>query len=139
MPVIVFASSKGGAGKTTSALVLATELEAIGAAVTLIDTDTNKPLSRWSTRPNKPGGITVISDISEETIIQTIEAAAQTTSFVIVDLEGTASMMVAFAVSRADLARAGVEAVIPAKSNRRTPRHSLLRPVHTGWRCGDHS
>ena len=36
-------------------------------------------------------------------IIDEIEAAAQETPFVVVDLEGTASMMVAYAISRADL------------------------------------
>ncbi len=39
MPVISFANPKGGAGKTTSALLLATELAARGAAVTIIDAD----------------------------------------------------------------------------------------------------
>ena len=41
--------------------------------------------------------------MTEENIIEEIEAAAQKTPFVIVDLEGTASMTVAYAVSRADL------------------------------------
>jgi len=44
-----------------------------------------------------------VANISESTIIDEIESAAQKTSFVIVDLEGTASMMVAYAISRADL------------------------------------
>jgi chromosome partitioning protein len=36
MPTIVFASPKGGAGKSTSAVVLATELAGQGASVTII-------------------------------------------------------------------------------------------------------
>ncbi|MEO8129595.1 MAG: ParA family protein, partial [Bryobacteraceae bacterium] len=43
------------------------------------------------------------ADISETTIIDEIDTAAQKTPFVVVDLEGTASMMVAYAISRADL------------------------------------
>lgn len=39
MAVISFASSKGGAGKTTSAIILGTEL-AEGATVIMIDADT---------------------------------------------------------------------------------------------------
>ncbi|RYF34242.1 MAG: ParA family protein, partial [Cytophagaceae bacterium] len=43
MPTIVFVSPKGGAGKTTAALILASEL-ARGAAVTVIDADPNHPI-----------------------------------------------------------------------------------------------
>ncbi len=103
MPTIVFASPKGGVGKSTSAILLATELAARGATVTTIDADPNKPLSRWAKRPGKPDTLTVIADVSEESIIDEIEGAAQKTAFVIVDLEGTASMMVGYAMSRADL------------------------------------
>jgi chromosome partitioning protein len=103
MPNIVFASPKGGAGKSTSAVLLATELALKGAAVTVIDADPNKPVSEWARREGRPENLTVIADISEKTIIDEIEAAAQKSPFVIVDLEGTASMMVAYAISRADL------------------------------------
>ncbi len=103
MPTIVFASPKGGAGKTTSAVILATELAARGATLTVIDADPNKPLSRWAKRPGKPETLTVLDDVTEDSIIDTIEAVAAQTSFVIVDLQGAASMMVGFAMSRADL------------------------------------
>lgn len=103
MPTIVFASPKGGTGKSTSAILLSTELAARGTSVTLIDADPNHPLSSWAKRPNKPANLTVLSDVTEDTIIDTIEDAATRTPFVIIDLEGTASMMVGYAVSRADL------------------------------------
>ena len=103
MPVIVFASPKGGAGKSTSAVILATELALKGAAVTILDADPNKPVSQWAKRAGRPDNLTVIADISEKTIIDDIETAAQKTPFVIVDLEGTASIMVAYAISRADI------------------------------------
>ena len=44
MPVITMLSPKGGVGKTTTALVLATELAAEGAQVIIIDADPNFPL-----------------------------------------------------------------------------------------------
>jgi chromosome partitioning protein len=103
MPTVVFASPKGGVGKSTSAILLATELSARGVTVTTIDADPNKPLSRWAKLPGKPDSLTVIADVTEETIIDEIEKAAQTTVFVIVDLEGTASLTVGYAMSRADL------------------------------------
>ena len=48
MPTIVFASPKGGAGKPTSVVVLATKLAGQGASVTIIDADPTKPVSRWA-------------------------------------------------------------------------------------------
>lgn len=103
MPIIVFANPKGGAGKSTSAVILATQLAQKGAGVTIIDADVNKPVTQWAKRGRVPENITVIADASENTIIDLIEDAAQKTPFVIVDLEGTASHVVSYSVSRADL------------------------------------
>ena len=103
MPTIVFASPKGGAGKSTSAVLLASELAAKGATVTIIDADPNRPVSRWAKRPNKPETLTVLDNVTEQTIIRTIDQTARTSTFVIVDLEGTASRMIPYAMSRADL------------------------------------
>jgi len=103
MPTIVFATPKGGAGKSTSAIILATQLAFKGAEVTILDADPNKPICQWAKRGAKPDKITVRADITETTIIDEIDDAAQKTPFVVVDLEGTASMTVAYAISRADL------------------------------------
>jgi chromosome partitioning protein len=53
----------------------------------------------------------VIDTVTEDSIIDTIEEASARTAFVIADLEGTASMTVAYAISRADLV------VIPAQGS----------------------
>lgn len=103
MPTILFASSKGGVSKSTSAVVLGSQLANHGASVTIIDADPNHPVEAWAKRPGKPEGLMVLSNVSETSIIDDIEAAAQRTAFVIVDVEGTASMTVAYAISRADL------------------------------------
>ena len=103
MPTIVFASSKGGAGKSTSAVVLATELAGQGGTVVIVDADPNKPVSRWSNRPGKPASLTVVADVTEDAILDRIDQASRQVAFVIVDLEGTASLMVGYAISRADL------------------------------------
>ena len=65
MPTIVFASPKGGAGKSTSAVLLGAELARKGAAVTIIDADPNKPLSQWARRPGCPPNLTVLADVTE--------------------------------------------------------------------------
>lgn len=111
MPTISFASSKGGAGKSTAAVLLATELAQSDTTVTVIDADPNQPVLRWSRKLGKPDGLTVIGGVSEETLIDAIDDAACKTAFVIVDLEGTASVMVAHAMTRSDLV------IIPTKGS----------------------
>lgn len=103
MPVISFANPKGGAGKTTSALLLAGELAAKGARVAIIDADPERWISQWAKLPGKPATIDIVADVSEDTIVDHIESAAKKAQFVIVDLEGTASLMVANAIGMSDL------------------------------------
>jgi len=103
MPTIVFASSKGGAGKTTAAIVLASELARQSASVTLIDVDPNQHTAKWAKKDGCPSHIVLIENANEESIIDDIEEAETKSTFVLVDLEGTASMAVASAISRADL------------------------------------
>lgn len=103
MSVISFVSSKGGVGKTTSAVVLAGEFAAAGRKVVLIDADPNKPLQAWSRVRELPENLRIVIDDSAETIIDTIEEARADADFVIVDLEGTATDRIGFAVARSDL------------------------------------
>jgi chromosome partitioning protein len=101
MPTIVILSPKGGAGKTTTSLVLATQL-AKKTDVIVIDADPNHPIANWASGGNKPEKITIVSDADENTIADRIEDAASTAPIVIVDLEGTASKIVVMAVAMAD-------------------------------------
>ena len=75
MPVISFANPKGGAGKTTTALLLATELAEKGAHVTIIDADPEKWISGWGALDGKPANIEIVRDVSEDSIVDLIEAA----------------------------------------------------------------
>ncbi len=75
MPVIVFASSKGGAGKTTAAIVLASELSRHNTSVTLIDVDPNQHSAKWALKEGCPSNITLIEKSTEETIIDDIDNA----------------------------------------------------------------
>ena len=110
MPTITFASSKGGCGKSTAAVLLASAL-AERSAVTLIDADPNQPIIRWSKRPGCPKGLAVVGGVTQDTLLDAIEDAEGKTPFVLVDLEGTANLLVSQALSRADLA------IVPLKGS----------------------
>lgn len=101
MATITLANPKGGAGKSTTALVLATTLAAQGATVTIIDADPNRPILNWLGRRSQAIGIDVL-EATETSIIKTIERESERRQFVIVDLEGTASRLVSRAIARAD-------------------------------------
>src|SRR6202051_842921 len=101
MPTIAFVSPKGGVGKTTSAFLFATAIAKI-YDVTVIDADPNHPIQTWAGGGNTPPRLTIVSDANEDTIIERIEDAATKTPFVVVDLEGTASKIVIYAISQAD-------------------------------------
>ena len=107
MPVIVFASSKGGAGKTTACRLLAGEFARQGKdkniQVTLIDADPNQHTAKWALMDGCPENIQLVQNSNEERILDDIDEAQNKSAFVLVDLEGTASMTVAHAISRADL------------------------------------
>ena len=105
--VIVFAQSKGGAGKTTAAITLACELARHGAGVTMIDADPNQHSAKWGNKEGKPDKIDLIENPKgrsiEDNILDDIDNARKATPFVLVDLEGTASMAAGYAISRSDL------------------------------------
>ncbi|WP_330085251.1 ParA family protein [Methylocystis iwaonis] len=103
MPTIAFANPKGGAGKTTAALLLASELASRGANVAIIDADPERWISQWGALEGKPASIQIISDVTEDTIVDQIDEVSRNSQFVVVDLEGTASLMVANAIGMADL------------------------------------
>jgi chromosome partitioning protein len=102
MPVISTANPKGGSGKSTSTLVIATTLAATGASVCIIDADPNQPIYEWKSKGASNSPITVLGGVKEETILSVIEEQAALHQFVFVDLEGTASLLVSRAIAYSD-------------------------------------
>lgn len=91
MPAVVIASPKGGAGKSTTAILLGTELAHAGASVIMLDCDPNHSLTLWADRAPLPQRIRVLSDVNESDIVRTIKQHDRDGQIVIVDLEGVAS------------------------------------------------
>lgn len=104
MPVIVLASPKGGSGKSTTSVILATELSNAGAQIVVMDCDPNQSVTLWYNRSSKiKEKIQLINEISEAEIIKNIKHYDLDGTIVIVDLEGVASRMASRAISQADL------------------------------------
>jgi chromosome partitioning protein len=102
MTVVSFASSKGGAGKTTSAIVLATTL-ARKYSISLIDTDPAHRLASWASKAKLPERMEVHVSLGERYIHDEIESARRRADFVICDLEGAATRLNAYAMGESDL------------------------------------
>ena len=103
MPVIVVASPKGGAGKTTCAVLLGTEFARRGIDVRLADCDPNACLTIWANKAKLPKGIHLLEDVKEDTIVRQVRDADDDGRIVIVDLQGSASLMMSRAIATADL------------------------------------
>lgn len=112
MPVVVIASPKGGSAKTTTNLVVGLQLVERGLSVCYIDADAEEHITDWAKMDGKPDLVTVVNDVTEETIIDVISEQSEKADFVFVDLEGTASLMVAHAVGMADFV------VVPCQGGR---------------------
>lgn len=129
MPNITFANTKGGSGKTTAALALASELLAAGGRVALIEGDPNRPLATWAEGRGAPvidtlknrvtstdrarailqdvgrgqNLIVITTDNDDESVLDWMEAAGMWATFVIADPEGSPNQWMNLVISQADL------------------------------------
>jgi chromosome partitioning protein len=101
---IAFVSPKGGAGKTTAALVLALGLVDAGQRVAMIDADPNKPLIQWRRLPNSPALLTVHAAPTMQDIADAQrEARRHDPDWIIMDTEGSLRGAMAFTAIRPNL------------------------------------
>lgn len=103
MAVISVCSTKGGVGKTTLVICIADAYARRGGSVAIIDADPNGHVATWRERAGPDCTVEVIAGITERTILDQINAAAERFSIVLVDLEGAASLAVTYAIAESDL------------------------------------
>lgn len=102
MAIISLANAKGGAGKTTAALILATELARQGNRVVILDADPQRWITSWSEVTGKLDNLTVISEVTASSLpCHILEMTARTDHFVI-DLAGARDALVTTALGLSD-------------------------------------
>ena len=144
MPAVAFVSPKGGAGKTTAALLLALGLSGRGRRVAMIDSDPNKPLVRWATLPERPQAISIHPAPTAQDMRDALrEAQRKQPDWIILDTEGSIRGAMVFTTLRLDmvitpLAASQLEAVEAIKAaelvgqyGRRQGRELLHRALLT--------
>lgn len=104
--IVAIVSTKGGVGKTTLAVGLATLWLRAERRVLGVDADPNGHLSEWLGRIGSTGCV----GVDEESITRTVRREAATHDVLVIDVAGAASMALAKAAALADLM------VIPSRS-----------------------
>jgi len=100
MPIIAVSNPKGGVGKSTATLLMATYLAEQGASVCVLDADPNQPIYDWKTQGDTKSTLEVVGGVKESTLMDVLDGLNH--QFVFIDLEGTASVMVSRSIAMAD-------------------------------------
>lgn len=98
MPVITFANTKGGAGKTTAVLLLATELARKGYRVTVLDADPQHWITRWYEISGHVPNVSVIDFVTSASLPQHLTECRDGTDYFIIDLPGARTPLLATAI-----------------------------------------
>jgi chromosome partitioning protein len=100
--VLTIASSKGGPGKTTIAMVLAGSLAARGKRVVALDADPTLAFSRWAANAYEGAAFETHAEADETRLAHLIAKAAGEVDVVIVDTAGFGNRAAAVAMTSAD-------------------------------------
>src|SRR3954466_14347984 len=104
MGVITIASSKGGPGKSTAAMLLAGKLAAEGVKVAAIDADPTRAFMRWATRIYEGAPLLAVEAEADETrLAHMIDAQSRSAEVVVVDTAGFGNRAATVAMTSADV------------------------------------
>jgi chromosome partitioning protein len=101
--ILVAATGKGGAGKSTSIACLAAYWHSKGKRVAMLDADPNQTLTRWHAKGSDLSKMTLKTMIDEHEIIPTIAELSSRHDVVLVDCAGFGNQAMIFAIGAADL------------------------------------
>lgn len=126
MAIIAIGSTKGGSGKTTAAILLATQFASGGLKVALLDGDPDARAGEWFQvwapatgyslealttdsktdmllEPHEHNGIVYVPGVYEDNMLDEIEHYNEIADIVLVDLQGSANQSMLLACGAADL------------------------------------
>jgi chromosome partitioning protein len=112
MAIISVASSKGGCGKTTLALLLGAELALDGYQVVLLDSDLNQHSSAFGRKAVIPG-LTVLPDIEEGNVLASLRRVVDMHDVILIDLPGGSSTLALKALQRSHFVIVPTQASLP--------------------------
>ena len=112
MATISIASDKGGPGKTTTAILIASELALDGYRVALLDSDVNQQAASFGSKCDIPG-LTVMGDVREDNILSALRSAESGHEIVIVDLPGGSSTLALKSLHRSHFVLIPTQAALP--------------------------
>jgi chromosome partitioning protein len=101
--IIVAATGKGGAGKSTTVACLASHWHRAGRKVALVDADPNQTLTRWHSKGSVLSELTLKTELDEHAIIPAVAELAEKHDVVLVDCAGFGNQAMVFAIGAADL------------------------------------
>lgn len=138
MFTITFANPKGGSGKTTSAMLLAEQIHHAGGRIAILDCDPNRNIMQWADQRTEQGRAVpyVLRSATEADFLDAVEAFEGKADYLIIDLEGTASTLVTYAISRSDLVLIPFEPT-PMEARQAARAVQLIR--NTGRAMGNRS
>jgi chromosome partitioning protein len=103
VPVLTIASSKGGPGKTTVAMLLAGSLAGEGLQVVALDADPTQAFARWAANTYEGPEFESHAEADETRLAHLIDSTALNTDVVIVDTAGFGNRAAAVAMTSADI------------------------------------
>ncbi len=108
--VITLATTKGGTGKTTLAVSLASYWNGRGVKVAALDADPNQNLKNWLVK-GKLQDIPFKAEADENYLIDSIDELAQESDVVVVDMAGVGNQALVYAIGISSLV------IIPARTS----------------------
>lgn len=103
MAIISLANSKGGAGKTTAALLLACEYARRGDRVAVLDCDQLACMTDWFRHSRNVSNLSIVSGVTTTTLSDHLRRLHGRVEHVVIDLSGAADVLVALAIGLSDL------------------------------------
>jgi chromosome partitioning protein len=109
---LCISSAKGGCGKSTAAICIASELALDGYRVALLDCDLNQHASLFGQMCDIPG-LTVVSAIDERNVLSALRKAQEEADLVVIDLPGGSSTLALKALQRSNFVLIPCQATLP--------------------------